>query len=79
MSVTCMFSGITYLSTKQREILAYHAQQVMPVAKEGMEKVAPTLGKVGASIAKEMAPVYGDIAKEISKGIKDGLKDEDKK
>ena len=76
---SCMFSGITYLSTKQREILAYHAQQVMPVAKEGMEKVAPTLGKVGASIAKEMAPAYGDIAKEISKGIKDGLKDEDKK
>ena len=76
---SCMFSGVIYLSTKQREILAYQAQQVMPIAKEGIEKVAPTIGKAGASIAKEMAPVYGDIAKEISKGIKDGLKDEDKK
>ena len=75
---SCMFSGIIYLSTMQREILAYHAQQVMPIAQEGIEKVAPTIGKVTASIAKEVAPIYGDVAKEISKGIKEGLK-EDKK
>ena len=91
---SCMFSGIIYLSTKQRELMAYQVQKVMPIAQEGLEKMAPTIGKAGASIAKEiapeigkaganvakeMAPVYGDIAKEISKGVKEGLKDEEKK
>ena len=41
-----------------------------------IEKMAPTIGKVGGEIAKNMAPVYGEIAKEISKGIKEGLKEE---
>ena len=49
----------------------------MPVAQEGIEKMAPTIGKAGASIAKEMAPVYGEAAKEIAKGIKEGLKELD--
>lgn len=70
---SCMIAGSIYMTTKQREILAFHAQQVMPVAQEGMEKIAPTIGKTGASIAKEMAPAYGEVAKEISKGIKEGL------
>ena len=35
----------------------------------------PTLTKVGSSIAKGMAPAYGEMAKEISKGIKEGLKE----
>ena len=76
---SCMFAGSIYMTTKQREILAFHAQQVMPVAQEGMEKMAPTIGKTGASIAKDMAPAYGEIAKEISKGIKEGLKNDDEK
>ena len=76
---SCMFAGSIYMTTKQREILAFHAQQVMPVAQEGMEKMAPTIGKTGASIAKDMAPAYGEIAKEISKGIKEGLKSDDEK
>ena len=87
--ISIMISGSIYLTTKRRQIIAYHTQQVMPVAKEGIEKIAPTIGKVGASIAKEMTstykdiakemtPVYGDIAKEISKGIKEGLKDNEK-
>lgn len=76
---SCMICGILYLSlVKRREIMAYGVQQVMPVAQEGIEKMAPTIGKAGASMAKEMAPVYGDIAKEISRGIKEGLKDEEK-
>lgn len=73
--VSCMIAGSIYFVAKRREILAFSAQQVMPVAQEGIEKFAPTIGKAGASIAKEMAPVYGDMAKEISKGIKEGLKD----
>lgn len=76
---SCMIAGSIYMTTKHREILAFQAQQVMPVAQEGMEKMAPTIGKTGASIAKEMAPAYGEIAKEISKGIKDGLSKDDKK
>ena len=35
----------------------------MPIAQEEMKKMAPTIGKTGASIAKEMAPAYGEIAK----------------
>lgn len=76
---SCMIAGSIYMTTKHREILAFQAQQVMPIAQEGMEKMAPTIGKTGASIAKEMAPAYGEIAKEISKGIKDGLSKDDKK
>ena len=42
----------------KREIVAFQAQQVMPVAKEGIEQMSPTIGKTA-----------GDIAK----GIKEGL------
>ena len=42
------------------QIMAFSAQQVMPVAKEGIEKMAPTIGNAAGSIAKE---------------IKDSLKD----
>ncbi len=66
------FGGVLILTSKRRNIMAYSLQQTMPVAQEGIEKMAPTLGKAGASISKEMAPVYGEIAKEISKGIREG-------
>lgn len=75
---SCMIAGSIYMTTKHREILAFQTQQVMPIVQEGMEKMAPTIGEAGASIAKEMSPVYGEIAKEISKGIKDGLKKDEK-
>lgn len=73
-----MFAGIIYATAKRREITAFGFQQVMPVAQEGLEKMAPTIGKVGKTIAKEMAPVYGEVAREISKGIKEGLKEDNK-
>ena len=61
-----MFCGVLYLSTiKRREIMAYTVQQVMPVAKEGIDKISPTIAKA-----------TDDIAKEVTKGIKEGLKDE---
>lgn len=69
--------GMLILISKRRSIIAYTMQQTMPVAEEGLEKIAPTIGKAGASIAKEVAPVYGEIAKEIGKGIKEGMKNED--
>lgn len=47
---------------KRREIAAFTTQQIMPVAKEGIEDIAPSIGKA---------------AKHITKGIKDGLKDDE--
>ena len=44
----------------QREITAFMAQQQMPVAKEGIEKMAPTAGVA---------------AKEISKGVVEGIEE----
>jgi len=75
---SCMIAGSIYMITKRREMLAFGVQQIMPIAEEGAEKIAPTIGKVGKTIAKEMAPVYGEIAKEISKGIKEGIKEDEK-
>lgn len=72
-----MISGAVFMFSKRREMLAFQMQQVMPVATEGLEKVAPTVAKVGKDVMKEMAPAYGEMAKEISKGIKEGIKGED--
>ena len=56
------FGGQAKLLGHGREIAAFMAQSQMPVAKEGMEKMAPSAGKA---------------AKEIAKGIKEGLKDDE--
>lgn len=58
---TCMISFSIYMVAKRRNIFAFQAQQVIPVAKEGIE---------------EMAPTIGNAAGEIAKGIKKGLKDD---
>ena len=67
MDVTGFFvmgiGGIIMFIAHRREIAAYTTQQVMPVAKEGAEKMAPTAGKV---------------AKEVAKGIKEGINEADK-
>ena len=60
---TCMISGFIFMVAKRRHILAFQAQQVMPVAKEGIDEMAPTIGKA---------------AGEIAKGIKKGLNDDEK-
>ena len=60
---TCMISGFVFMFAKQRHIVAFQAQQVMPIAKEGIDEIAPTIG---------------NAAGEIAKGIKKGLEDEDK-
>ena len=56
--VGCM---IRFIVGNQRNIIAYQAQQVMPIAQEGIEKMAPSIGTA---------------AKEISKGIKEGMSDD---
>ena len=57
-----MIPMITFFLAFGREILAFSAQQTIPVTKEAVDEMAPTAGKA---------------AKEIAKGIKEGLKDEE--
>lgn len=59
---TFAMAGSIYSCTKGRDLTAYYAQQQMPIVKEGMD---------------EMTPVMGNMVKEITKGIKEGLKDDD--
>ena len=65
--------GMCLLVAHRRELTAYSAQQVMPIAKEGIEEMTPTMKKA----TEEMAPAAGKVAEEVAKGIKKGL-DEDK-
>lgn len=54
---SCMISLSIFLTAKRRMLLAFKVQQSMPIVKEGIDEIAPSLGKV---------------AKEVSKGIEDG-------
>lgn len=60
---TCMISAAIFTTAKRRHILAFQMQQVMPVAKEGIEEIAPTIGNAA-----------GEIAKGIKKGLNDNQK-----
>ncbi len=53
-----------YTTAKGREINAYYAQQQIPIAKEGIDVMAPTIGNAA-----------GEIAKSIKRGITDGNED----
>lgn len=55
-----ILTGVILFVAFRRNVLAFKTQQVMPVAKEGIEKMSPTLGTV---------------AKDITKGVKEGLED----
>lgn len=57
--MSCILAGGIYMTTKQREMLAFTTQQAMPVGKEFIEEMTPTVAKS-----------TGEIAKEISKNIK---------
>lgn len=63
---TLIMGGSIINKALRREFLAFGVQQVMPVAQEGIDKMAPTIGNAAGSIA-------GNIAQGITKGIKDGL------
>ena len=58
-----MISLFIYIFAKRREIMVFSTQQVMPVAQEGIDKMAPTVG---------------NAAKELAKGIKEGINEADK-
>lgn len=57
---TCLTSFTIFLFAKGRDMIAFQAQSVMPVAKEVIGDIAPTIG---------------DASKEISKGITEGIKE----
>ena len=59
---------LRFLIGNRREITAYTTQQVMPIAQEGIEKMAPTVGNA-----------MGTIGKELAKGIKEGINEADNK
>ena len=71
--ITLIGCMLRFIVGNRRNIMAYQMQQVMPIAQEGMEKMTPTL----KNITNEMAPSYGTVAKEIAKGIKAGMADEE--
>lgn len=59
---TCMISIFIFFVAKGRHIAAFTTQQTMPIVKERLDEISPTLG---------------NTAKEITKGIKKGLNDQD--
>ena len=67
--ISLAISAALYMQTKQRELVAYKAQQFRPIVEEGIEKTTPTVAKSAGTIA-------GSVAENITKGIKDGLKDD---
>lgn len=60
--ITIVGCMVRFVVGNQRSIIAYQVQQGMPIAQEGIEK---------------MSPIVGNAAKEIAKGIKEGLSDEE--
>lgn len=59
--IGCIIAGRIYMFAKRREIAAFTTQQVMPIAKEGIDEIAPNIG---------------NVAREISKGINDEVKND---
>lgn len=57
---------VRFLIGNRREITAYTIQQTMPIAKEGIEKITPTV-----------ASSLGQISKEIAHGINEGINKKD--
>lgn len=55
---TCVIAFSIYMITKRREIAAFSAQQMSPIAKEHIESMGTTLGKAMANVAKEINPEY---------------------
>lgn len=57
--------GVLLLIAHKREITAFTAQQVIPVAKEGINEMSPTIGNAA-----------GEIAKGIKKGLNEANEEE---
>ena len=44
-------------------------RQMRPIMKENLEYMTPIMQEH----LKDMAPTYGEVAREVTKGVKDGL------
>ncbi len=67
---------VRFVMANQKKILAYQMGSVLPVMMEGIEKATPKMTKLAKDVNEEIAPEYGKVAKEVAKGIKEGLKEE---
>lgn len=70
------FGMVTKVMGHGREINAFMMQQNIPIMKETAETIAPTARKIAKETMDDLSPSVGNMAKEITKGIKEGLKDE---
>lgn len=59
----CVISLSMYLVTKRRALAAYHAQTHLPIIKEGVADVTPT-------VAQSAGTVAGSVAEGIAQGVK---------
>jgi hypothetical protein len=66
--VGIIFATFLFFAAFGRNILAFGDQTTIPLQQEKMKKMAPTYGEVG-----------GTVAKDIAKGIKEGLNEADSK
>lgn len=81
--VTVVGCMIRFVMGNRREIMAYHTQQMMPIMQESMEQMMPTMSKMMDEMTptvqrrvEAMAPTMGKVAEEITRGVKEGLKEE---
>lgn len=56
--------GVVMFIAHRREIATYATQQVMPLAQEGIEKMAPTIGRAAGKIAKDIKQGINEANKE---------------
>lgn len=69
---TVIISFAVFMVAKGRNIAAFGIQQGLPLLEESTEKITPIINKG----VENLAPSVGHVAKEITKGIKEGLKDD---
>ncbi len=64
--VSLMAAGAIFKFAYTREIVAFQAQQVMPVAKEGIDQMTPTVAKSVGAIVGEVTKAKNAAAKDTS-------------
>ncbi len=50
--LSCAGAARLYIIAFRRNIVAFKTQQTMPIAKEGLEEIAPTIGKISEEVSK---------------------------
>lgn len=72
--VGAAIAGNLFYFANFRKVAGYAAQGIMPVAKEAITDIAPTIGAAYGTVAKGAASGIGEIAKEIKKGLSEDKK-----